>query len=181
MKKCLLFTGAVFFIISGSALNAETAPGGKSILDYYLQIPDKYLQCETEDILQKKDKLALIKKKNLKKGYIQASTADGNFPVEIALFTDDQMGIKILALNVRCHSGCMCRKLEFFFISEGKLMKKDEGHIFPKDEDIEKAAGVSGGYEFILSEGGRSIKVAEEESGKTLLVVEWSGGMFYVR
>jgi len=172
---------ALFFIISVSSSAAEKSSGEKTILDYYLQLPDKYFQCETENILRKKDKLSQIKKKDLKKGYIQATTIDGNIPVEAALFTDDYMGIKVLAVNVRCSSGCMCRKLDLFFVSDGTLMKSDDGHLFPEIKDIEKAAGITEGYEFILSDDGKNIRVANEESGKVLLMIEWSGGTFNIK
>ena len=187
MKKYLshfysiLFIIAVFFNMSGAAISAESAAAQKTVIDYYLQLPDRYFQCETENMLKQKDKLSLIKNKNLKKGYIQASTLDGGIPIEIFLFTDDYMGIKVLAVNLRCGSGCMCRKLDFFFISEGKLMKNEGGFLFPKIEDIEKAAGVSDGYEFILPDDGSGIKVSDEQSGKILLNIEWSGGTFNLK
>ena len=97
----------VFSIISAADQNSGTLPGEKTVIDYYLQLPDEYFQCETVKILRQKDKLSQIKRKDLKKGYILASTSDGGIPVEIALFTDDYMGIKVLAVNVRCPSGCM--------------------------------------------------------------------------
>lgn len=181
MKKYLFAAVTISLLLSGTALNAEKVKGEKTILDYYLMVPDSYFQCETDVPLSSKNKLALIKKKNLKKGYIQAKTSDGGLPMELALFTDDYMGIKVLAVNVRCQSGCMCRRLDFFFISDGKLLKKEEGFIFPKIEEIEKAAGVNEGYEFILSEDGSGIKVTGEENGKTLLMIGWSGGTFYIR
>jgi hypothetical protein len=177
----LLYIITVFFIVTVSSAAAESVPGEKTVLDYYIQLPDKYFQCETENILRKKDKLALIKKKDLKKGYIQALTIDGSIPVEAALFTDDYMGIAVLAVNMRCSSGCMCRKLDFFFVSDGKLMKSDDGHLFPEIEVIEKAAGITEGYEFILSDDGKNIKVANEENGKVLLIIEWSGGTFNIK
>ncbi len=181
MKKNIFAAGVISLIISCPAIYAEKAKTEKTILDYYFLIPDSYFQCETDVPLSSKGKLALIRKKDLKKGYIQAKTSDGGLPVELALFTDDYMGIRVLAVNIRCQSGCMCRRLDFFFISEGKLLKKEEGFIFPKIEEIEKAAGVTEGYEFILSEDGSGVKVANEENGKVLLLINWSGGTFNIK
>ncbi len=186
MKKLKNHYSLVLFImiivsVTAADLRSENVSGGKTIVDYYLLLPDEYFQCETANILRQKDKLAQIKKKDLKKGYILASTSDGGLPVEVALFTDDYMGITVLAVNVRCQSGCMCRKLDFFFVSDGKLMKSEGEGIFPKIEDIEKAAGVTDGYEFILPERGKAVNVASEDSGKVLLVIEWSGGTFNIK
>lgn len=187
MKKFMINSSIVinivfiFSLISAADLNPGTLPGEKTVVDYYLQLPDEYFQCETVKILRQKDKLSQIKRKDVKKGYILASTSDGGIPIEIALFTDDYMGIKVLAVNVRCRWGCMCRKLDFFFVSDGKLMKSEGEGLFPEIEDIEKAAGITGGYEFIIPEGSRNIKVASEESGKVLLTIDWSGGTFNIK
>jgi len=187
MKK-ILFHFLVFIIAVSSfesitSLDAEAAGGEKTVLDYYLELPDEYFQCETANILQRKDKLSLIKKKDLNKGYIQASILDGGYPVEVAIFkgTDDYMGITVLAVNVRCTSGCMCRRLDFFFITDGKLAKVEGDFLFPKTEAIEKAAGRTEGYEFILPGDGKNIKVAEEGSGKEIFVIEWSEGSFNIK
>lgn len=171
----------LFLIISAADLNSGTLPEEKTVIDYYFQLPDEYFQCETANILSRKDKLSQIKRKDLKKGYILASTSDGGTPVEIALFTDDYMGIKVIAVNVRCGSGCMCRKLDFFFVSDGRLMKSEVEGLFPNLADIEKAAGVTGGYEFVIPEGSKNINVAAEKSGKILLTIEWSGGTFNIK
>ncbi|HNX25185.1 MAG TPA: hypothetical protein PKG60_14155 [Spirochaetota bacterium] len=187
MKKFIIQLSVILFILSVTAivpeneLKAGNAAGGKTIVDYYLQLPDEYFQCETYNILSRKDKLSQIKKKDLKNGYVLASISDGGIPVEVALFNDDYMGIRVLAVNVRCSSGCMCRKLDFFFVSDGKLMKSEGEGLFPKSEDIEKAAGTKEGYEFILSEEGKNIKVAAEANGKILLTIEWSGGTFNIK
>jgi len=172
---------SVLSFIETPLLMAGNVSGNKTILDYYLMIPDSYFQCETEDLLRQKDKLELIRKKNLAKGYIRASTKDGNIPVEAALFKDDYLGIKVVAVNVTCPSGCMCRKLDFFFVSNGNLMKNEESSIFPKTEDIEKAAGVTAGYLFFISEDGKGINVTEAGSGRLLLKIEWSGGTFNIK
>lgn len=177
----VIIIGFIFSIISAADLDSGTRQGEKTVVDYYLQLPDEYFQCEIVKIFRQKDKLSQIKRKDIKKGYILASTSDGGIPVEIALFTDDYMGITVLAVNVRCSSGCMCRKLDFFFVSDGKLMKSEGEGLFPKIEDIEKAAGVTGGYEFIIPEGSKNIKVASEESGKVLLTIDWSGGTFNIK
>lgn len=185
MKKiyihCVLLLIAVMFFASVDANSAEEVTGERNIADYYLLLPDKYFQCETENILRKKDKLSLIKKRNIKSGYILASTIDGGFPLEAALFTDDFMGIKLLALNLRCPAGCMCRRLDFFFVSDSGLLKSSNEFLFPKIEDIEKAAGRSDGYEFVLPGDGKTINVTDESTGKILLKLEWSGGTFNIK
>jgi len=177
----IILSAVIVFSITTADLKSENAPGGKTIVDYYLQLPDEYFQCETAKILRQKDKLAQIKRKDIKKGFILAATSDGGLPVEVSLFTDDYMGIKVLAVNVRCQSGCICRKLDFFFVSDGKIMKSEAEGIFPEIKDIEKAAGMTEGYEFILPENGKIINVVAEDSGKVLLVIEWSGGTFNIR
>lgn len=175
--QAVLLTG--FFLII-AAVPVSPAAAEKTILDYYLQLPDEYFQCETENILQKKDKLSVIRTKDLKKGYIHAVTLDGSLPVEAVIFKDENMGIKVLAVNIRCGAGCMCRKLDFFFISDGKIMKNSGEGLFPAPDDIEKAAGVSDGYEFEIPEDGKSINVIADESGKLLLKIKWSGGTFNI-
>jgi len=184
MKNNRLYISLLLFIISISdvvMLKAEPVTGEKNIVDYYLQLPDEYFFCETLIIPDRKDKLSLIKKKNLKDGYILASTKDGDFPLETALFTDDYMGLKLIAVNVRCGSGCMCRKLDFFFVSDGKLMKSANDYLFPKNDEIEKAAGIKDGYEFSLPGDGKYINVIDGDSGKVLLKIEWSGGTFNIK
>ena len=170
----------LFPILPPFLKNIEAADGTKTVIDYYLQLPDSYYQCESENILQKKDKLSMIISQDLKKGYIKATTLDGGIPIEAALYTDETMGISVLAVNVKCPSGCMCRKLDFFFASEGRLLKIDGDFIFPKIEEIEKAAGKTGGYNFTLSEYENLIYVVEEQSGKVLLKIRWRGGTFII-
>ncbi len=184
MKKFLGFILSAL-IVTGYFSFIETVPVTaaameKTVLDYYLQLPDEYFQCETENILKQKDKLSRIKKKDLKKGYIHATTMDGNIPIETVLFTDEYMGISVFAVNVRCSAGCMCRRLDFFFVNDGRIMKNDGDGLFPSSEEIEKAAGVSDGYEFVLPEDGKGINIADEESGKILLRIKWSGGTFNI-
>jgi len=186
MKKIYIYNffvliAVMLFTVTAGVLSAEDATGEKSIVDYYLQLPDKYFQCETENILSRKDKLSLIKKKNIKSGFILASTIDGGFPLEAALFTDDYMGIKILVLNLRCPSGCTCRRIDFFFVSDGSLMKSDNEFLFPKTADIEKVAGKAGDYEFVLPGDGKTINVTDKLTGKVLLKIEWSGGTFNIK
>jgi len=170
-----------FTTIPADVYSAEDVTAEKNIVDYYIQLPDQFFQCETENMLRKKDKLSLIKKKNLKSGYILASTIDGGFPLEAALFTDDYMGIKLMVLNLRCPSGCKCRRLDFFFVSDGSPMKSDNEFLFPKKEDIEKAAGKTDGYEFVLPGDGKTIHVRDEFTGKVILKIEWSGGTFNIK
>jgi len=187
MKKIYIYNFfvliAIMFLttISVDVYSAEDVTGEKSIVDYYIQLPDQYFQCETENILRKKDKLSLIKKKNIKSGYILASTIDGGYALEAALFTDDYMGIKLMVLNLRCPAGCKCRRLDFFFVSDGRPMKSNNEFLFPKKEDIEKAAGRNKGYEFVLPGDGKNINVTDEFTGKVLLTIEWSGGTFNIK
>lgn len=168
----------LFICMAGVTLSAESLPGRKTIVDYYLLLPDEYFQCEAVSILRNRDKLALIKKQDLKAGYLLAALKDSGFPLEAALYTDDNMGIKLLVVNVRCPQGCMCRKLDFFFLSDGTLVKDDGDYIFPKIEDIEKAAGTAENYEFVLPGNGKSINVIDVKTGKLLYKIRWSGGTF---
>ena len=177
VSALLLITAACFIISSGTLTALSEAPA-LTIVDYYLQLPDEYFNCETDVPLSKKDKLALIKKKDLAGSYILAATKEGGFPLEAAVYRDDYLGIEVLAVNVRCGSGCMCRKLDFFFINNLNLSKDTKGYFFPKAADIEKATGVTEGYGFVLSGDGKSIKVVKEGSGRTLVVIGWSGGTF---
>lgn len=184
MKKVLFYfpvfisvIAAGLIILSGK-LPADSEPGKETVLDYYLLIPDEYFGCETNVPLGKNDRLALIKKKDLANGYILAATKDGGFPVEAAVYKDDFLGITVLAVNVWCGSGCMCNKLDFFFITNSKLSRDNGGFIFPKAGDIEKKTGISEGYRFVLPGDGKGINVVKEGSGKVLLKIEWSGGTF---
>ncbi len=183
MKKYFLSAAVLIAVITGFVLASteftearSVAPA--SIVDYYLLLPDEVFQCETNVPLSKKHKLDLIKKKDVKNNFITASTKDGGYPLEVALFTDDYLGITVLAANVKCQSGCMCRRLDFFFINGGKAMKSSSDGLFPKAEDIEKAAKVKDGYGFELAGDGKGIRVVDEKTGKPIIVIEWSGGTF---
>lgn len=183
MKKFLLYltiisVGFAISIILNSNESSARSVAPASIVDYYLLLPDETFQCETAVPLSKKHKTDLIKKKDLKNNFITASTMDGGYPLEVALFVDDYLGVKVLAANVRCQSGCMCKRLDLFFVSGGKVMKSSAEGLFPKAEDIEKAAKIKDGYGFEIAGDGKSIKVVSDDSNKTLLIIEWSGGTF---
>jgi hypothetical protein len=177
MTKIFRFSFLVLvFILSAEFLLADNK---KTILDYFMLIPDEYFQCEISGEITPQKKKESIKRVNIKNGYIAAESE--KFPMEAALFTDDYLGISVVAVNVNCGEGCMCNKFALLIPdSKGKLIESSN-FIFPDASEIEKKLKEkSDSYGFILTETGIDINVVDNLSKKTLLLIRWRGGMFVI-
>jgi hypothetical protein len=152
----------------------------QSILDYYLLLPNEYFICELSPKITREYKEKLIVRKNSKNGFIQASSED--YPMEVALFTDNKANPPLVAVNIRCGAGCMCNKFAVLSFSNKGKWNDVTAQVFPSDEQIGKALGRRAAlYEFVLPEVGTTIKVVDIDTKKFLLNIYWSGGRFIIK
>ena len=165
----LLFTAA-------AAALGETK---KTILDYYLDLPEQLFYCESKPAqITKEFKKKKIRKLNIRNGYILADSESS--PLEVALFRDGRQGLTVIAASLECGEGCMCRFFHLYRAdADGKLHPFDR---FPSPDDIQKKIGKKDFYyELVLPEYGRDIKVIDPASKKTLCLITFGGGKFYIK
>jgi hypothetical protein len=178
MKKRAIAV-VIFCIITVLGADAGAQQKQKSIMDYYVDLPDEIFYCEMKpENLSKEFKKKQIRKSNLKAGYILARSE--NMPLEVALFTDAYLGITVVAVNRVCGEGCMCNY--FRLLRPAGNGTWAEFNAFPSADEIMKAAGLNGpDYDLVLPEIGTDIKVLSRDTKKVLALIGWSGGQFAIK
>ncbi len=178
MKKHIIAIIAIALLGPlGTAVRAENKQ--KSIMDYYLDLPDEVFYCEIQPKdLSREFKKKQIRRSNLKAGYILANSE--NMPLEVALFIDAHLGITVVAVNRPCGAGCMCNYFKLLRpAGKGKWADFD---AFPSPDEIMKAAGMTEpDYDLVLPEIGTIIKVVGRDTKKVLALIEWNGGEFILK
>jgi hypothetical protein len=174
-----IIAGLVICIMTLLGADAGAQQKQKSIMDYYLDLPDEAFYCEIKpENLSTEFKKRQIRKSNLKAGYILARAE--NMPLEAALFTDAYLGITVVAVNRPCGEGCMCNYFRLLRPT-GKGAWADFD-AFPSPDEIMKAAGLTEpDYELVLPEIGTDIKVVSRDTKKLLALIGWSGGQFALK
>ncbi|MBP7738409.1 MAG: hypothetical protein KA369_20710 [Spirochaetes bacterium] len=178
MKKHAI-AAVIIGIIAVLGADAGAQQKQKSVMDYYLDLPDEAFYCEMKpENLSKEFKKKQIRKSNLRAGYILARSE--NMPLEVALFTDAYLGITVVAVNRVCGEGCMCNYFRLLRPS-GKGAWADFD-AFPSSDEIMKAAGLTEpDYELVLPEIGTDIRVVSRDKKKLLALIGWSGGQFAIK
>jgi len=171
--------GIIFSVAVVLGADAGAQQKQKSIMDYYLDLPDEIFYCEIKpDNLSREFKKKQISKSNLRAGYILARSE--NMPLEVALFTDAYLGITVVAVNRPCGEGCMCNYFRLLRPT-GKGTWADFD-AFPSPDEIMKAAGLTEpDYDLVLPEIGTDIRVVSRDAKKVLALIGWSGGQFAVK
>lgn len=160
---------------------------GKSILDYYLFLPDYIFECEIPFEHSETKRLDAISYKSVKNGYIRAQTDEGEFTV--VMFKDRQKSRDIIAVT-KCGAGCQCFENTYLEFDPERKQWVDASDVMPAAEEFEslqKNLEETSGEEvwplFILPEHGTTIQVVDDlsEDHKELYKLVWSNGKFSIQ
>ncbi|ELR73596.1 hypothetical protein C900_02681 [Fulvivirga imtechensis AK7] len=164
-----------------------TAKQGKSILDYYLLLPDYIFECEIPFEHSEAARLNAISYKSIKNGYIKAQTNEGEFTV--VMFKDRQKNRDIIAIT-KCGAGCQCFVNTYLQFDTMRELWVDASDVMPSDEEfesvgkkLEEASGQEVWPLFILPEHGTTIMVVDDfsEDRQELYKLVWAGGKFSIQ
>ncbi|HSI11589.1 MAG TPA: hypothetical protein VK961_06070 [Chthoniobacter sp.] len=166
MRLALLLLTALAILSSPFAHAADAKR--LSVVDYYLQLPDKTLEGTAKDWLffLKQPKCGTI---DIANGYMNC-TGDGAQPAfEVALFRykDDK---PLLAVCQGELEGANSKYLAFYEPSFGGHLHEVKRSIFPIENEK--------GYTFELPHKGRTIVVRTEKGGKVKAKYTWNGEKF---
>ena len=163
------------------------AKQGKSILDYYLLLPDYIFECELPFEHSEATRLNAISYKSIKNGYIKAQTDEGEFTV--VMFKDRQKNRDIIAIT-KCGAGCQCFENTYLEFDAEEKSWTDASDVMPSGEEfenigreLEAASGQEVWPLFILPEHGTTIKVVDDfsEDRRELYELVWSDGKFRIQ
>lgn len=179
----IILTALFFVFIKSNNAIAQNPSVSKSVLDYYLEMPNDYFVCEMAKIYSKAERSNLIKHQNIKNGFIKAAADIGN--IEIALFKDKIKKRDILAVFAQCGPGCMCQKTGFLVQKNDLTWDNITDEIFPSDAQINKFIFDDENkdvfYKFIIPEFGTTIKVLDWDTEAHLCNIKWENGKFILR
>jgi hypothetical protein len=158
----------------GLAFTVRAADEKKTIVDYYLLLPDKTFETPARDWLQN---AAVIDKQN---GYMRV-TGDGAQPnFEVALFRYRD-GRPLLAISEGELEGDDRVSLEFFELGTDGRMHKTSRKIFPISDQWASGDQRDRNYEdlrFELPRQGRTVVVRSAKTKKIVHRVTWNGKKF---
>ena len=167
LRKLLLTLLAVFLFQSISA--AQSSPP-KTVLDYYLLLPEKYFEANKEQRVKwmlDPGRGAVV---DIKNGYIYAAGDGAQTSIYVCLFKRPH-GVPLIALKSHDSDTQDYTHLDFYEYKNGTLVELKKGVLPVK---------VNEDFKYELPRYGRTIKVSDQR-GRKLYSLHWSGQRFVRR
>ena len=185
-----LLSMLVLFMLTGSSLAQVVDSRPKSILDYYLLLPHKYLNYLKADSRSVRE--AALKIKDVDGGFLKSGQAADEVSTSLALFKKSDGSDVIAVENRSCPSGCSSSlNLLSYANDQWTDVTKD---LLPAIEESKIRALLRQQYTnapveqirqprliHTLRKDGRSIEVNEHWTGMVLGEFEWANDAFIFR
>lgn len=186
-KPCLAIL--VLFLLTGSSLaQVSDVRHPKSILDYYLLLPHKYLAYLTADSRSVRE--AAIRIKDLEGGFLKSGLTTDDISTSLALFKRSDGSDLIAVENRSCPTGCCTSSLNLLTyaydqwtdvthdllpaIDESKIQALLQRQYLGRPNEPSRQSLLI----YTLRKNGRSIEVNEHWSGMVLGEFEWANDAF---
>jgi hypothetical protein len=167
VKNLLLTLSAVFLFQSICA--AQSSPA-KTVLDYYLLLPEKYFEANKEQRVKwmlDPGRGAVV---DIKNGYIYAPGDGAQTPIYVCLFNRPH-GLPLVAVKSHPSDTNEYTHLDFYEYKHGTLVEVKNGVLPVK---------VNENFKYEMPRYGRSIKVSDQR-GKRIYSLNWSGRRFVLK
>ena len=167
MIRLLLPFFALSFVSAGSALKQ---PAARTVLDYYLLLPERYFMADKEMrvtwMLDPK-RGAIVDKSN---GYLYAPGDGGQTDIYVCLFKRPN-GTDLIAVETQTPEMDDLTYLDFYFYEDGKW-KDVTRRIVP--------VAISESLKYKMPRYGKTIRVTRKH-GKRLYDLIWADGIFKLK
>ena len=166
-RKLLLTLLAVFLSQSISA--AQSSPP-KTVLDYYLLLPEKYFEANKEQRVKwmlDPSRGAVV---DIKNGYIYAPGDGAQTPIYVCLFKRPG-DFPLIAVKSHESDTLDYTHLDFYEYKDGKLVEVKNGVLPVK---------VNENFKYEMPRYGRTIEVSDQH-GRKLYSLNWSGRRFVLK
>ena len=167
VRKLLLTLLTVFLFESISA--AQSSPP-KTVLDYYLLLPEKYFEANKEQRVK-----WMLAPRNgavvdIKNGYIYAAGDGAQTPIYVCLFKRPY-GLPLVAVKSHEPDTRDYTHLDFYELKNGTLVEVKKGVLPVK---------INGDFKYEMPRYGTTINVRDQR-GRRLYNLNWSGRRFVLR
>ena len=156
-------------LLSQSISAAQSAPP-KTVLDYYLLLPEKYFEANKEQRVKwmlDPGNGAVV---DIKNGYIYAAGDGAQTPIYVCLFKRPH-GLPLIAVKSHDSDTRDYTHLDFYEYKNGALVEVKKGVLPVK---------VNENFKYEMPRYGRTIEVSDQR-GRRLYSLNWSGQRFVRR